>query len=376
MSLLRKFRRRGMLAMFVGAASLAIVAMACSSSEPPAPAAPAPAAPAPAAPTEQVMGAGQTLTVLITNLGNGRFDTWLSDGEDLKFLRILNAPLVGGEGGSSIIPGTIKAWEMSADGKNWTFTVQDDFVVFHNGDKLTVDDVQWSVDKMIGKLALELEASTFYEPRNSAEAKKFNSVELGPGSDQFTTSGKDPRPDLPFWLSENAQGPQGLVQPKAYTLSQVASGDAGYEGYERKPIGAGPMMITDWVLEQKYSFERFTDYWWHPGNGFAEDRRIKFEFLTMEVVPEDATRVAALRSGTTSLIEASVLMTEGIENAGGEIVWQDESAYTGFSWWTAGRPACGATTPVYAGRSRWQSTRGPSSKSYTDVALRSRAGPT
>ncbi|MCH8062398.1 MAG: ABC transporter substrate-binding protein [Chloroflexi bacterium] len=332
MKLWRMFRRRGMLALFVGATSLAIVAVACSSSEPaapaaPAPAAPAPAAPVPAAPTEQVMGAGQTLTILITNLGNGRFDTWLSDGEDLKFLRILNAPLVGGEGGSSIIPGTVKAWEMSPDGKSWTFTVQDDFVSFHNGDKLTVDDVQWSVDKMIGNLALELEASTFYEPRNSAEAKKFNSVELGPGSDQFTTSGKDPRPDLPFWLSENAQGPQGLVQPKAYTLSQVRSGDTGYEGYERAPIGAGPMMITDWVLEQKYSFERFTDYWWHPGNGFAEDRRVNFEFLTMEVVPEDATRVAALRSGTASLIEASVLMTEGIESAGGEIVWQDESAY-------------------------------------------------
>ena len=161
MKLLRKFRRRGMLALFVGATSLAIVAVACSSSQPaaptaPAPAAPAPAAPVPAAPTEQVMGAGQTLTILITNLGNGRFDTWLSDGEDLKFLRILNAPLVGGEGGGSLIPGTIKAWEMTADGKNWTFTVQDDFVTFHNGDKLTVDDVQWTVDKMLGQLAQEL----------------------------------------------------------------------------------------------------------------------------------------------------------------------------------------------------------------------------
>ncbi len=46
-------------------------------------------------------------------------------------------------------------------------------------------------------------------------------------------------------------------------------------------------------------------------------------------VPERraATRVAALRSGTADLIEANVLMTDGIKGAGAEIAWQDESAY-------------------------------------------------
>ncbi len=217
---------------------------------------------------------------------------------------------------------------MSANGHDWTFTVQDPFIKFHNGDTLTVDDVQWSVAKMLDPtLNNELVESGYYEPRNAAESAKFDSVELGPGAGQFIVKGQRPRPDLPFWISENAQGPQGMVQPKAYTLSQVKSGDLGYEGYERAPIGAGPMMVTSWVLEQKYDFERFTDYFWHPGNGFREDRRIKFEFLTMEVVPVDATRVAALDSGSADLIEANVLMTDGIESAGAEIAWQDESAY-------------------------------------------------
>ena len=272
-------------------------------------------------------GTGQTLTVLVTNVGNGRFDKWLADGEDLKYLRILDAPLVGGEGGSSLIPGTIKAWEMTPDGKNWTFTVQGDFIKFQNGDRLTVDDVHWTVDKMLGDEARRLRDTGYYGAASLAESQKFLSVDMGPGANQFTVKGQDPRPDLPFWLSENAQGPQGLIQPKAYTLSQVQSGDAGYEGYERAPIGAGPMMLMDWVPKQKYSFERFTDYWWHPGNGFADDRRVKFEFLNMEVVPEDATRVAAFQSGLADLVEANVRMTDDITNAGGEIAWQDESAY-------------------------------------------------
>jgi ABC-type transport system substrate-binding protein len=47
----------------------------------------------------------------------------------------------------------------------------------------------------------------------------------------------------------------------------------------------------------------------------------------MEVVPEDATRTAALQAGDADLIEANVLMTEQIESFGGEVAWQDESAY-------------------------------------------------
>jgi len=349
--------------LIVSMVSLALIAAACSSAAPEAPAAPAAApaapaaapaapaaapakpaaapakpaaapakpapakpAPAPAAPAGQ-MGEGQTMNVLITNLGNGRFDTWLSDGEDLKFLRVLHAPLVGGEGGSSLIPGTVKAWDMSTDGKDWTFTVQDDFVTFQNGDKLTLADAHWTVDKMLGNEARRLETTGYYEPRAIGDAAKFNSVDLGPGSDQFTVYGKDPRPDIPFWMSENAQGPQGLIQPKAYSDSQIEAGDTGFEGFERAPIGAGPMSITDWIPEQKYSFERYADFWWHPGNGFKEDRRIKFEFLNMEVVPEDATRVAALQSGGADLIEANVLMQDGIKNAGAELAWQNESAY-------------------------------------------------
>ena len=332
----RNRRRGGLMTLIVSMVSLALIAAACSSSEPAAApaapsapaAAPAPAAPAPAAPAGQI-GEGKTINVLITNLGNGRFDTWLSDGEDLKFLRMMDAPLVGGEGGSSIIGGTISDWAMDADGKGWTFTsVDGDWAKFHDGSEITVEDTHWSVAKMLGAvLPEELLATGYYEPRDTADAAQYEEVELVAGTNTFTVKSNIPRPDTAFWMSENAQGPQGLIMPKAYTLAQVAAGDKGYEGYERAPIGSGPYMIKDWIPEQKYKFERFTDYWWTPANGFAEDRRGKFEFLNMEVVSEDATRTAALQSGSADLIEANVLMQDAIKNNGGTIAWQNESAY-------------------------------------------------
>lgn len=314
----------------VGLVAVALVAVACSSDDDDdddAPAAPAPVPAAPA-PSGAQVGQGQTLTVLVTNIGNGRFDPDLADGEDLKIHRFFNAGIVGGKGGSVIVPSLTKAWEMRPNGMAWTFTVQDDFVKFQNGDTLSVRDIFFTLGKRLDpEVNAKLVESGWHEPRTAAESGLIESVVIGPGADQVTVTAKVPRPDLPFWLSENAQGPQMMVMPEAYTLSQVQPGDKGYEGYEKAPIGAGPMKVTNFILEQKYEFERFEDYFWHPGNGFDEDRRVKFQFLTLEVVPEDSTRIAALQSGQADLIEANVLMTDQIVSNGGEVAWQDESAY-------------------------------------------------
>lgn len=329
----RNRRRGGMLAIVVSMVALAMVAAACSSSEPaaapaaPTAAAPAPAAPAPAAPAGEI-GAGKTMNVLIANLGNGLFDTWLADGEDAKFHRIMNIGIVGGSGGSTLVPAATKSWEMSADGMQWVFTANEGVFTDHAGNSLGVEDAKWSVDKIFGNLARELAETGYYEPRDIADAAQFEKVELGPGPDQFTVFAKtNPRPDVPAFLSEHAQGPQGMLQSKTYTLSQVKSGDLGYESFEDAPVGTGSMRLIDWIPEQKYEFERFVDFGWHPGNGFPDDRRMKFEFLKMEVVPEDAVRIAALQSGGADLIEANILMLDGIEAAGGKVVWQNESAY-------------------------------------------------
>ena len=85
-----------------------LVIVGCSSDDeadsapaPAAKAAPAPAAKAAPAPASEALpGAGKTLTVLVTNVGNGRFNNWLSEGEDLKQHRPFNNSLVGGGGGS------------------------------------------------------------------------------------------------------------------------------------------------------------------------------------------------------------------------------------------------------------------------------------
>ena len=69
---------------------------------------------------------------------------------------------------------------------------------------------------------------------------------------------KTVRLDFAFNWSENSQGASPMIVPEA-TMRERA-GANGFEGYETDPVGIGPMSVTDFVLEQKYSFEKFDDF--------------------------------------------------------------------------------------------------------------------
>ncbi|MDE2786264.1 MAG: ABC transporter substrate-binding protein [Chloroflexota bacterium] len=338
MGLKRYFNLRLLAALGLGAGLIAAVACGGASEAPAAPAAAPTAAPASAgsaAPTAMPEAAqpaamaeetGGHVNLLVTNIGNGKFDPLLTEGEDLKFQRIFGVALVGGAGGSELVPAVAKDWSVSEDGKVWTFTVNDGFIEAHDGNVITRDDVFFNLDSRLGAEAQTLLESTYYEPRDVALTKLIDGVSKGPADDQVQVIFNTVRLDFSFNWSENAQGASPMIVPEA-TMRERA-GATGFEGYETDPIGVGSMRVTDFVLEQKYSFEKFDNFFWTTENGFSEDRSVTFDTLTIEVVPEPAGRLAALRSGDAQLIEANINMIGDINGIdGASIAWQKESSY-------------------------------------------------
>ena len=131
------------------AAPAAPAAAPASSGDSSAAAAPTamPAATEPAAMAEKT---GGHVNLLTTNIGNGKFDPLLTEGEDLKFQRIFQVAMVGGGGGSELVPAVAKDWSVSADGKVWTFTINDGFIKAHDGNVITRDDVFFNLDSRLG----------------------------------------------------------------------------------------------------------------------------------------------------------------------------------------------------------------------------------
>ena len=269
---------------------------------------------------------GGHVNLLVTNIGNGKLDPFLTEGEDLKFQRIFQAPLVGGKGGSELTPSVAQDWSVSADGKVWTFTINVGSIKAHDGKVITRDDVFFNLDSRLGEEALRLLETTYYEPRDVALTALIDGVTKGPADDQVQIAFNTVRLDFAFNWSENSQGANPMIVPEASMRERA--GATGFEGYETDPVGIGSMRVTDFVLEQKYSFERFDDFFWTPENGYDEDRRVTFDTLTIELVPEPAARLAALRSGDAQLIEANINMIGDIESIdGASVAWQNESSY-------------------------------------------------
>jgi len=78
--------------------------------------------------------------------------------------------------------------------------------------------------------------------------------------------------------------------------------------------------------------ERFDDYYFQPKNGLYEDRRPKFDVLRLEPVPEEATRIAAIRAGEADIAAASLDAKSSIEAGGGRLVFVQQSAYPRVVW--------------------------------------------
>jgi peptide/nickel transport system substrate-binding protein len=213
-----------------------------------------------------------------------------------------------------MVPGIASQWELSDDGLTWTFAVREG-VKFHDGTDLTPQDVLWTLRYLFGPEALEY---TLWDADLLRISRDMDRIELSePNSVGVTT--KKPFTDLAFLVSET--GSQWFhIMPKRAQLHDEAVELA----YDTNPIAAGPMRLVEHVQASVMKFDRFDDFYYQPKNGLPEDRRVNFQSMDMFLVPEESTRVAAVRAGQADIVPASLATKEQVEAGGGRLVFGTE----------------------------------------------------
>ncbi len=299
-----------------------------SAAQPAAPASPAAAAtPVPkAAPTTAPVPAAAVvnpgkLTWMTGGWGSERFDYNFSTFAGSNFARILHGWLIATNEKTELLPGIASRWEMSPDGKTWTFTIRDG-AGFHDGKKITAEDVWWSWMHYWGK-----DASGSAEERTTAStsqvmARATEKIELT-AHNQVSFTNKSPDPSFPAGIVSEAASLWYVVLPRRPKVHDAAQEAA----YDKDPIGAGPGKLVRHVPADLMAFERFDDYYYQPKNGLPEDRRLKFKSLDVRLVPEEATRVAAIRAGGADIAPASLATRAQVEAGGGRLVFGPEGIY-------------------------------------------------
>lgn len=177
----------------------------------------------------------------------------------------------------SLIPGVVKAWKMSADGKTLDLDLRDD-VTWHDGQKMTSADFRY----------------TFFErPRNGRKLdlttvwRKLTDVETpSPTKTIFKLS--EPMPSAISWLAFMAN----FVVPKHY-IEKV-----GVDEFSLKPIGTGPYKLVEYVRNSRAVFEAYPDYW---------GPKPTIKRLTVLFIKDPTARAAMIQSGQADFVsEVSV----------------------------------------------------------------------
>ena len=250
------------------------------------------------------------LTWLMTGFGNERFDPAFSSSSSHDYGRLIHAHYISSdveEGSRVLIPGILTKWELSSDGLTWVLTVREG-VKFHDGTDLTAEDVLWNLQRLLDPLAPEWSQSS----KSNAMSKLIDRIEQT-GPDQVSLTSAVSIPDFPINHSEAESSWFGVILPKRAAFHDVKVEEA----FDRNPIGAGLFKLNKHVATDSMTLERFADY-------YAEDRRVNFAEMVLRLVPEEATRVAALRAGEADVGPVTLAARKQVEAGGGRLIFGQE----------------------------------------------------
>ena len=222
------------------------------------------------------------LVIALPDFGNQVPVPWQEFAFGKSYMRLIYTALVGisDDGKLSTASGAAKKWELSEDGKTWTFWLRDN-ITFHNGDALTAADVKFSLEKMMQKESVASYVGRLRSQIESVEVMDAHTLAI---------KTKQTATFLPWDLSD-MQGTEGMIQPKAYTEK------VGDEGFTQQPVGSGPYKVVERKHGDAITLEAVDQHW--------REGAPKYKTVILKKVPEESTRIAMLKTGEADVISVS-----------------------------------------------------------------------
>lgn len=174
----------------------------------------------------------------------------------------------------NILPDLATKWEQ-IDENTWRFYLRED-VTFHDGSKLTADDVVFSFQRACQSTG----SQTFFVNFDAGNIKAV---------DPYTV---DVATKQPFAAVLNY-----LAAARGAILCKAAVESMGDEAYGRAPIGSGPFKVTSWTTGDSIVLTRNEEYW---GDKPAYST-LQFRFVT-----EASNRAIELETGGADVVYSIV----------------------------------------------------------------------
>jgi len=170
-------------------------------------------------------------------------------------------------------------WEVSDDGKTFTFQLRDD-VTFHNGVEFTADDVKYTIDRTISEEAPAASKLSSLLPIEEG------GVEVG-GDYEVTLRWEEANATSLVYLT---RGPGRA----ATIVNQEAIEEMGSDEYSVTPVGTGPFQVTSHDVGSSVTLDAYDDYFETDEDGNSLPY---LDGIDVQPIPEPSSIVNALRSG-------------------------------------------------------------------------------
>ena len=196
-------------------------------------------------------------------------------------------------GGTRVVPGLAERWDISPDGKTYTFHLRRG-VKWHSN-RIFRPTRDFDADDVVFSLERQWKENHPFFKVTSSNHSYFNDMNLPAllksveKLDAHTVRVTLNEPEAPF-LSDLAMEFAG-IQSKEYADAMLRAGTP--EKIDQEPIGTGPYFLLQYQKDAVIRYRAFADYW---------DGKAKIDDLVFSITPDAAVRWAKVQKGECHLM--------------------------------------------------------------------------
>lgn len=193
---------------------------------------------------------------------------------------------------TDIEPGLAKSWDISDDGKTYTFQLREG-VTFHDGTPFNANAVVFSIGRMMKDRNLNFFGEGFEVPAQERPPEYWVSMEMDDtigsieATGEFTVVFNLKRVEAPF-IANMGMDFASIISPTAFLKDP--------KGYVRNPVGTGPFKFVKWVADDNITLEKYADYWDKSGGPYLDK-------VVFRAIPENSVRFLELKTGNIDICQ-------------------------------------------------------------------------
>ena len=189
-------------------------------------------------------------------------------------------------------PGLAKSWDISKDGKTYTFHLREG-VNFHDGTPFNADAVVFSIGRMMKFRNVKFFVDDIEIPAQDRPPEYWVSMEMDDtigsieATGMYTVVFKLKRVEAPF-IANMGMDFADIISPTAFMKDPKA--------FVRNPVGTGPFQFVKWVSDDRIILEKFKDYWDKSGGPYLDK-------IIFRAIPENSVRFLELKAGSIDVCQ-------------------------------------------------------------------------